>query len=197
MSYCTRGRELLLDLKRSAWLPPYDDEGVRIIINEVDDLTGKLESMIESGDNNEEFLPSQLPSISYHKACIGRDIRYINSYMSHRLGKIRQLRWESGTVLPESVQQETLSDQERTYFDKYSNIISDYNQIMGIDLTADLEPPKDLLIQIRVLQSCGELMTESGPVQLTKGVTSFLRRAEVEDLIRKGLVEHVQTEDNC
>jgi uncharacterized membrane protein len=49
MSYCTRGRELLLDLKRSAWLPPYDDEGVRIIINEVDDLTGKLESMIESG----------------------------------------------------------------------------------------------------------------------------------------------------
>ena len=59
--------------------------------------------------------------------------------MSHRLGKIRQLRWESGTVLPESVQQETLSDQERTYFDKYSNIISDYNQIMGIDLTADLE----------------------------------------------------------
>jgi hypothetical protein len=33
---------MLLDLKRSDWLPPYDDEGVRIIITEMDDISRKL-----------------------------------------------------------------------------------------------------------------------------------------------------------
>jgi GINS complex subunit 1 len=117
--------------------------------------------------------------------------------MTHRNDKIRQIRWEAGTVLPDIVQQETLSDQERVYFNSYSDLLSEYSQSLGIDLTSNLEPPKDLLIEIRVLQSCGEIMTESGPVELTKGTTNFLRRSEVEHLIREGLVEHVQNEDTC
>jgi hypothetical protein len=38
------------------------------------------------------------------------------------------------------------------------------------------QPPKDLLIEIRVLQSCGTIMTENGPISLDKGSTNFLRR---------------------
>jgi GINS complex subunit 1 len=187
---------MLLDLKRSDWLPPYDDEGVRIIITEMDDISRKL---VEINDKSEDgtFSNPVKTNIAYHSQCLQRNIRYINSYMTHRNDKIRQIRWEAGTVLPDIVQQETLSDQERVYFNSYSDLLSEYSQSLGIDLTSNLEPPKDLLIEIRVLQSCGEIMTESGPVELTKGTTNFLRRSEVEHLIREGLVEHVQNEDTC
>jgi hypothetical protein len=40
-----------------------------------------------------------------------------------------------------------------------------------------LQPPKELLIQIRVLVPCGEIMTEYGPVNLSlKGSEQFVRR---------------------
>lgn len=39
------------------------------------------------------------------------------------------------------------------------------------------QPPKELLIQIRVLVPCGEIMTEYGPVNLSlKGSEQFVRR---------------------
>jgi hypothetical protein len=40
-----------------------------------------------------------------------------------------------------------------------------------------LQPPKELLIEIRVLIPCGEIMTDKGPVNLSQvGDTQFLRR---------------------
>lgn len=187
---------MLLDLKRSNWLPPYDDEGVRIILNEMDNQAGEIERMHQELENGVLSNAARVKG-RYDLMCLTRNVRYINSYLNHRNEKIRQIRWEAGAVLPDLVQQETLSDQERTYFNSYSTLLTDYSELLGIDLTSNLEPPKDLLIEIRVLQSCGEIMTESGPVELTKGSTNFLRRSEVEHLIREGLVEHVQNEDAC
>ena len=42
MTYCQRGRELLSDLQRSDFLPQYDEEGVRQVINEIADLANKI-----------------------------------------------------------------------------------------------------------------------------------------------------------
>ena len=42
---------MLLDLKRSNWLPPYDDEGVRIILNEMDNQAGEIERMHQELEN--------------------------------------------------------------------------------------------------------------------------------------------------
>ena len=33
MLQCQRGKDLLLDLKRSDWLPPYDEEGFRSVLS--------------------------------------------------------------------------------------------------------------------------------------------------------------------
>jgi hypothetical protein len=48
-----------------------------------------------------------------------------------------------------------------------------------------------LLIEIRALQNIGTIMTESGFVNLTKGSITYMRRTEVEQFIREGVVEHV------
>jgi len=36
MTFCQRGRELLSDLQRSDFLPPYDDDGVRVLLLEME-----------------------------------------------------------------------------------------------------------------------------------------------------------------
>ena len=50
-----------------------------------------------------------------------------------------------------------------------------------------LEPPRDLFVEIRVLKGCGEIMTERGPVTLDVGSTHYLKRTDVEHLIRRSV----------
>lgn len=59
-------------------------------------------------------------------------------------------------------------------------------------LLQDLAPPKNLYIEVRVLHDCGELMTESGVVNLEANSTHFLRRFDAEPLIRQGLLQHLE-----
>ena len=43
------------------------------------------------------------------------------------------------------------------------------------------------------LGRAGELMTDAGVMNLQRNMTLFMRRDEVEPLIRQGVLEHVQT----
>ena len=98
MNYCQKGRELLMDLKRSDFLPAYDDEGIRLMTNELVDLHGRLEAIIQDmGGNTDALSDSTKATVTYYHACINRNRRYINCYLTHRIGKIRMLRWETGT----------------------------------------------------------------------------------------------------
>jgi GINS complex subunit 1 len=58
-----------------------------------------------------------------------------------------------------------------------------------------MDPPKELLIQVRVLENFGEVMTENGPIVLVKGASHFIRRTDVEHLIRQGILEHVRSDE--
>ena len=55
------------------------------------------------------------------------------------MNKIRQLRWQSGAVLPERIRHDTLSARENDYFNSYNGLLSDYFESVGLDLTSDLE----------------------------------------------------------
>lgn len=59
-------------------------------------------------------------------------------------------------------------------------------------ISQDLKPPKDLYVEVRVLRDCGEVMTESGLVNLEAHSQHFLRRVDVEQLIRQGLLEQIK-----
>jgi GINS complex subunit 1 len=56
-----------------------------------------------------------------------------------------------------------------------------------------LQPPKELFVEVKVMEDCGEIMTENGPVQLSRGTTHFLRRSDIVHLIRQGKLEHMQS----
>ena len=48
-----------------------------------------------------------------------------------------------------------------------------------------------MFIEIRVIQDCGQRMTEWGPIKLATGTQHYLKRSDVEDLIMSGKVQHV------
>lgn len=152
---------MLLPIQRSEWLPPYDDEGLRVMLSEVDDISARLKNIVESYKDGNYPNPVKV-SITYFHQCLNRNHRYIDRYVSpralmlhntmlmlsvvvtysylvNRLGKIRHLRWETGPVIPDSIRQDTLSTREKEYFMLYNDLLTEYNAMTGIDLTADLE----------------------------------------------------------
>ena len=54
-------------------------------------------------------------------------------------------------------------------------------------------PPKDLFIEVRVLEDIGTIVTESGPITLKKNTQTLMRRSEAETLIRQGKLEHIDS----
>ena len=156
-------------------------------------MKAKLEKL--ANDHTDPWPDPVKVTLHYYTQCLTRNHRYINAYLAHRLAKTSSLRWETGPVLPERIRHNTLSAREIDFYMAYNEILSEYCDGVGLDLTCDLEPPKELLIEIRVVRACGEIMTENGPVNLTMGSTHFLRRADVEHLIRQGHVEHVQSDE--
>ena len=53
-------------------------------------------------------------------------------------------------------------------------------------------PPKDLYIEVRVLEDCGEVLTETGTILLEKNTTHYVLRSDIEHLIRQGLLEQIK-----
>ena len=133
MTHCNRGRELLVNLQRAEWLPHYDEEGVRSILKEMNEMW-RVQASLQS---RSEDLDSEAASV-YFSQCLDRNKRYMLSYHLHRLEKIRELRWKTGAVLHDEVR-ERLSTSEIEYFSSYNNILSDYNLSLGVDLSNDVE----------------------------------------------------------
>lgn len=74
-------------------------------------------------------------------------------------------------------------------------------------------------MEVRVLEDCGKVWTDSGPIALTKGSIVFVRRyqnlqtsdlvfrfeifcfplfrVQVEQYIREGKIEHILTDSTC
>ena len=94
-----------------------------------------------------------------------------------------------------------MSPAELEYFKTYLENIETYNKTVSnmftsdannIDLTVDFNPPKDLYIEVRVRKDYGIVMLpESGEVRLQKNSTHLLRRSEVDNLIKRGIMSEV------
>ena len=107
------------------------------------------------------------------------------------MGKLRELRWDTGPVVPAELRAR-LSAKELSFFGDYSGLVGELSESYGFDLTSDAVPPKNLHIEVRVLEDCGEIFTtDAGAVRLERGNTYFVYRSDVEHLIRQGKLEHL------
>lgn len=185
-----RGASLLRELSKSRWVPPYDGDGVRSVISEIRALLEELvDTVTKHGSSFRTDPGAASGAVVYHRA-IERNKRCVLAYLHERMRRLVAHRWEYGAGSATALH-DALSGTEATALNAYEKALGKYCATVQLDLTADQKPPRDLYIEVRVLRDCGDLMTDHGAVALRKGTAHFLRRVDVEHLVRQGALEHV------
>jgi GINS complex subunit 1 len=165
---------------------------VRMVCEETGALYRQIKHVAGAAAAPGAELPKEVGcTLTVYNASAYRNKRCLMAYHKHRMNKLVDLRWQSGSALPEHAQRK-LSEDEQQYYRDYDALLCAYARDVDVDLLAVQEPPKDQYIEVRVLESAGELTTESGAtLSLDKNTTHFLRRCDVEHLIRQGLLEQI------
>jgi GINS complex subunit 1 len=165
---------------------------VRYIAAEINELVEPLLEIVNThGGPAVSADPSLASGVLVYHQSVHRNKRCVLAYLMNRLRRIQAYRWEAGTVAASHLG-ENMSAAESMFLSQYNKLIGSYCDTVELDITADAQPPKDLYIEVRVLADCGSVVTDSGLVTLKPGTAHFLKRADVEPLIRQGLLEHVQ-----
>lgn len=190
--FTTTAIELLRELKRNGkQLTRYDDTGVRKVVEEMSLLFDRLAAIaqeLEGGGDLSREVGGYF--CVYHNSVL-RNKRCLLAYLNQRSRHLMRLRWHLGrSGLPTEYRQ-LMSTSESAYFSDYDKVITDYGRTVGLDLSASIEPPNSLYVEVRVLMDRGDVQLESGSVVLHPGMTHFLMRSEVEHLIRQGVLEQV------
>eukprot|EP00741_Cyanophora_paradoxa_P020098 tig00021234_g19399.t1 len=187
--YGERAVELLRELQRAdaenGFIPQYNEERIRLVIDEVKDLHDTIQQLLElrrKSENQNELIVS----LNVHHHAVLRNKRILLAYLNSRLRKIIGLRW--GAAAPPDPEK-VMSAEEKDFRSGYDQLLNEYTEAVGIDVLTDLEPPKDLLVEVRVVKSAGEVATECGSVKLEQGSQLYLRRGDAQQLIQQGLVE--------
>jgi GINS complex subunit 1 len=97
-----RARELLLELRRSDWLSPYNDEGVRQVISEINALHQQVSDRLPTDGTSVDDPSLASPLVVFHTSIL-RNKRCLLAYLRFRVDKLRDLRWEHGPVLVSAV----------------------------------------------------------------------------------------------
>lgn len=63
------------------------------------------------------------------------------------------MRWEIGPVLPEKIAQEKLSLKENEYFTNYNEILNEFIESYGFDVTGDIEVSPKFIYLLSMLIS--------------------------------------------
>ncbi|XP_071479044.1 DNA replication complex GINS protein PSF1-like [Diadema antillarum] len=193
--YGDKAIELIHELHRAVngALSPFNEDGVRQVLEEMKALYDQNQSDVEATVQGEKDL---LPAVQFRHTCLERDKRCLLAYLHNRLRMIRDMRWEFGSVLPADVKY-NLSEQEVQWFTRYNKSLASYMRTLGengLDLTQDRSPPKSLYVEVRCLLDYGEFETEDGSsVVLKKNSQHFLLRSLCEPLIRQGVLEHIMS----
>lgn len=213
--YGEDGVKLVAECKRSLdKMTPYNHTLCESVIAEMQTLvqdivdTAKRQSDFQattiSEEQREEMAQGIRVKALMHQACIKRNKRCLLAYHKHRLDCLKHSSWDliMSSHLPDkskdvasnelAIPESLLCVKEAQFYEDYQSLIEELcMQFPDLDLNATLQPPKELFLYVRVLKDCGELHTENGLVRLVKDTQHYLRRTDVERLIAKGYLQHV------
>ncbi|KAG1471863.1 hypothetical protein G6F56_001875 [Rhizopus delemar] len=181
----------------------YNDKLVQALCKEIRVLFNQAKTTVEQmtadpdPDPTASQNPSKISQVMLYHLTIKRNKRVLFAYHRHRINKLKELYWNVGL---ESVHQReittSLGPTEHQFLRDYRELVDTYKQSFSdIDLGhnggAGLDPPKDLFIEVRVLRDTGRIDTEYGGLNLLKGNHEYVRRTDVEALIKAGYLQHI------
>lgn len=157
-------------------------------------LTNRLVSTVSFCRRADDTLTVFDPSVRVMFAIIQRNVRCLLAYHYNRLMFIKNMRWEFGSIIPPEMKA-NMSASEIEWMSSYSNNLTRYMRSLGengMNLQIDLKPPKSVYIDVKCLVDYGTLELSDGTVVLLKkNSMHYLPRVECEDLIRRGVFEHI------
>lgn len=179
--------DLLRELKNAKWLPIYNEGSMRKVVREIEALYKMILKTLQTHKYKVDDQTLACGLVVHHQSLL-RNKRCGLAYLNHRTEKLAALWWQTGTVLPVEVKEDVLSPNEVVFFEGYDKLMGQYMSEIGLDLTQEQHPPKDLFVEVRVLKDHGEIQTDSGAVKLDKNTNHFMRRSDCELLIRQGVL---------
>jgi len=197
--YASDAEELLRELGRASWLPPYNEEQVKNVIKEVDQLFDDMTRLIQEQPTNEdgqmtfrtvEDRQAFLVGVTVYNTCIERNKQCTLAYVHRRLERIKQLWWQVGSAMPDELRK-LCGPVELEFFREYDTAVGEYMKAADLELTSHQQPPKDLMIEVLVKEDKGTIVAESGAaLTLKKDQLLHVKQSDVEHLIRQGILEH-------
>ncbi|TPX35509.1 hypothetical protein SmJEL517_g02115 [Synchytrium microbalum] len=185
--------KLIRDCRRNPDHPSqYSEDTVRAVITEIKLLANETNLLVsEYVLNNARPPPPVAAAVAMHTLAIKRSKRCLLAYHLHRIKLVKELVWTVGSIPADTRQK--CSPTEIEFSQGYRNALMAYRaEFLDIDLTAAPVPPGDVFVEVRVLKDCGEVLTESGTIQLAKGTQHYVRRTDVEQFITQGYLKHVE-----
>ncbi|MEE6474816.1 hypothetical protein FKM82_010508 [Ascaphus truei] len=101
--FCEKAIELIRELHRApeGQLPAYNEDGIRQVLEEMKALYEQNQTDVNEAKS--EGRNDLIPTIKFRHCCLLRNRRCIVAYLYDRLLRIRALRWEYGSVLPNAL----------------------------------------------------------------------------------------------
>jgi GINS complex subunit 1 len=195
--------KLAKEAKRTADLivSPYNDDLVQSICREIRLLHNKAKETVNTMKSDETGSavnnPSNMSQVMLYHLSVKRNKRVLFAYHRQRVNKLKEILWNVG--LQSKYRREILASlgpTEQKFLDEYGDLVNSYKQsFLEVDIGGPsgggLDPPVDLFIEVRVLRDAGEINTEYGSLNLSKGNQFYVKRTDVESLIKAGYLIHV------
>lgn len=115
--YGGKSKQLLRELKTSKWLPPYNNELIEAIQEEISDTHARVSAEFEAA--SEDASTAILHGVN------SRNKRAVLAYLNFRIKKLESFKWDSGPSIPAHFAS-NLHQDESDYFQRYNTLVSSY-----------------------------------------------------------------------
>ncbi|XP_043474727.1 DNA replication complex GINS protein PSF1-like [Leptopilina heterotoma] len=189
--YGKEGLKLINELVLSDEIKPFNDFVFKNVLDEMKTLTDDNYEQVRTVTEGVDIRGS----IQLRHNALERNKRLLLTYVSHRMERLKKMRWELGSILPPEIKANLIAPEEK-WFNNYNKALASYMRTIGdgrgLNIMKDMVPPKSLYVEVRCLVDYGKFEFEDGQVvNLKKNTHHLLPSTECETLIRQGILEHV------
>ncbi|XKL66590.1 hypothetical protein PGB90_010010 [Kerria lacca] len=191
---CSNAVGLIKQLERTSddTVPPYDTDNIRIVLQEMKSL---YDENVEIVNSTRDHMEDAMFALKIRHRALKRNKRCLLAYLWNRLERIKEMRWQIGSILPAEMKC-NFSPSEEQWLSNYNKSLASYMRTIGpnggLNLLQNLKPPKSLYVVVRSLVDIGRIELDDGEmIVLKKDAQYMMLRSHCETLIHQGILEHV------
>lgn len=190
MTLGTQGHALIKEAKRTGnELVPFNEHAVRSLVRELKFLLQEITQTLESTRQNNIALDQ--PTTAKIQLLHNTVKHYKRCLIAYELKRIEILE-KNWAFLVDGPDRALLSPAEVEFVSEYGRTIQlhYHEKFPSLDWNGvDAIPPEDLYVMVRVLEDCGEVLTENGVLVLYKGAVMNVLRSDINPLLSSGHIE--------